>query len=181
MGKMFSTENRITLIRKRLLSILLVSIFFFVYCSVQPAAQDSKGVESIHEVTKNGRRVILYENSYALLVGVSEYEYWDDLKSIPGEMSLLESSLKKHGFIIQTLLNPTSSELKEKIEEFISRNGLEENNRLFIFFSGHGDTRKKGTKGYIVPSDAPRPEGNESEFVKKAIEMEQILTWAKKI
>ena len=183
MGKLLSAESRITVIRKRWLCIIWVLIFFFVYFSDQPAAQDSKGVEPIHEVTKNGRRVILYENSYALLVGVSEYEYWDDLKSIPGEMILLESSLKKHGFIIEKSLNPTCEVFKKTIDNFINRFGFEENNRLFIFFSGHGYTRKDGTKGYIVPSDAVEPLNVEEErkFAQKAIEMEQIVTWARRI
>lgn len=162
--------------------ILLVSFFFVVYCTVLASVQDLKGVR-ILEVKKNGKRIILYEGSYALLIGISQYKYncWPPLTSVPKEIRNLESILKKRGFIIQTLLNPTSKVLKEAVDKFISNNGLDENNRLLIFFSGHGYTRKDGEKGYIVPADAQSPEENENDFVNNAIEMEQILTWAKKI
>ena len=161
--------------------VFLMLIFLFIYCFVHPAVQDSKGVERI-EVKKNGKRIILYENSYALLIGVSQYEHWPDLKSVPMEMNLLKSSLKKkHGFMIETALNCTGEELRKTVKDFIDRHGFEKNNRLLIFFSGHGYTRKDGAKGYIVPSDAVNPLADEIEFARKAIEMEQILTWAKRI
>jgi hypothetical protein len=161
---------------------VVAAFYFIVFCSALSSLQDPKGVKLL-EVKKDGGRIILYEKSYALLIGVSEYQYecWDDLKNIPREMKDLGASLKKHGFIIQMLLNPTSEILKKTIEEFISKNGLKPNNRLLIFFSGHGYTRRKGTKGYILPVDTPILKVNESEFVNKAIDMDQILTWARKI
>ncbi|NIM15800.1 MAG: hypothetical protein GTO45_35700, partial [Candidatus Aminicenantes bacterium] len=75
----------------------------------------------------------------------------------PMEMRLLESSFKKHGFTIETSLNPTGEEIRKTIKDFIDRYGFERNNRLLIFFSGHGYTRKDGEKGYIVPADAADP------------------------
>ena len=68
--------------------ILFMYIFLFVSCSGEPASQDSRGVVPI-EVKKNGEEIILYENSYALLVGVSQYEHWPVLKSVPMEIKLL--------------------------------------------------------------------------------------------
>jgi hypothetical protein len=160
--------------------VLLVSIFLSIYCFVHPAAQDAKGFKRI-EVKKNGSRIIRYENSYALLIGVSQYEHWPVLKSVPMEMRLIESSLKKHGFAVETSLNPSGKVLRQTIKDFIDRYGFEKNNRLLIFFSGHGYTRKDVMKGYIVPADAVDPRDDEIEFVREAIEMEQILTWAKRI
>ena len=166
----------------KMLSFILLALFlFFEYCSAQPVAQNSKGVDPINEVTKNGKRIILYEDSYALLVGVCEYECWDDLKSIPGEVGLMESALMKHGFMVEKYLNPTGEKLREIVKEFIDRYGFKKSNRLFIFFSGHGYTRKDGTKGYIVPSDAADPVIDEIKFVQQAIEMDQIMTWARRI
>jgi hypothetical protein len=160
--------------------ILLASFFFFVYGLVPQSEQDSKGVKVI-EVSKNGERIILYENSYVLLVGVSKYEHWPNLNNIPKEISTLESSLKKQGFIVETSLNPTGSQLSETIKNFIDKYGFKENNRLLFFFSGHGYTRKDGTKGYIVPSDATDPGVDEMNFVRNAIEMGQIMAWARRI
>jgi hypothetical protein len=161
-------------------SVLLMSIFLLIYCFVQPAARDAKGFKRF-EVKKNGSRIIRYENSYALLIGVSQYEHWPVLKSVPMEMRLIESSLKKHGFTAETSLNPSGKVLRQTIKDFIDRYGFEKNNRLLIFFSGHGYTREDVMKGYIVPADAVDPLDDEIEFARKAIEMEQILAWAKRI
>jgi hypothetical protein len=160
--------------------VLLMLIFLSIHCFVHPGAQDAKGFKRI-EIKKNGSRIIHYENSYALLIGVSQYEHWPVLKSVPMEMRLLESSLKKHGFKIEASLNPTGEVLRKTIKDFIDRYGFKENNRLLIFFSGHGYTRKDGAKGYIVPADAMDPLIDEMKFVREAIEREQILTWAKRI
>lgn len=35
--------------------------------------------------------------------------------------------------------------------------------------------------GYLVPSDAPNPRGNETNFLRKALPMSQILAWAREI
>jgi uncharacterized caspase-like protein len=53
-------------------------------------------------------------------------------------------------------MNPDSAALKRAFTDFINSHGLEEDNRLLFFFSGHGHTRKKnGLKGYLVPVNAP--------------------------
>jgi len=60
--------------------------------------------------------------------------------------------------------------------------GFDKNNRLLFFYSGHGYTRNN--KGYIVPTDAPNPQLNEKSekgFLKKAVGMNQILTWARRM
>jgi len=140
----------------------------------------TKGVTDKVVIFK-GESIILYEKSYALLIGVSKYKYWPDLGNIPAELELLGSALEKQGFIISKCLNPNSKELKEAIENFINEHGLKPGNRLLIYFTGHGYTRMKGKKGYIVPADADDPKKNEIGFVQKAIEMEQMVTWAKRI
>jgi hypothetical protein len=165
-----------------ILIILMVSVFSLTYCSTLPSGQDSKR-GTVIEVKHNEKKIILYERSYALLIGISKYEYsdWYELPSIPGEMEKLKFALEKKGFIVWKLLNSTSAKLKNKIEDFISEKGLKENNRLLIYFSGHGYTRNNGKKGYVVPSDTPHPKKNLNEFVKKAIEMAQIMAWARTI
>jgi len=168
------------------LKLAVVAVFCsFVFCSAHSSLQDSKGVKPL-EVKKDGERIILYEGSYALLIGISKYHNWPDLEMIQVEFSDLEKSLKKqHGFIVEKSFNPTSEILKKTIDTFINDHGFEKNNRLLIFFSGHGYTRKdnngKIIRGYIVPSDAVDPFYDEIKFAQKAIDMDQIRTWAKRI
>ncbi len=54
---------------------------------------------------------------------------------------------------------------------------------MVIYFAGHGFTRNN-TKGYLVPIDAPDPASNsqtEQAFLKVALDMDQIVSWAKQI
>jgi len=94
------------------------------------------------------------EGSFALLIGISDYTAgWPDLEAIPRELDKVEEELKRHGFSTTRINDPDSKALKRAFEDFINTYGFSENNRLLIFFSGHGHTRKN--KGYIVPADAP--------------------------
>ena len=124
----------------------------------------------------------LYDESHALIIGASDYKQgWDDLETVPGEIKKIEAVLKKHNFKTKTVLNPTSIMLFNAYNDFVCEYGLKKNNRLLLFFSGHGWTRNDGKNGYIVPVDAPDPRLDDTGFVKKAVGMQQILTWAKKI
>lgn len=133
--------------------------------------------------TKAGEEIGLYAESHALLVGISKYTAgWPNLESIPGELAEIEAALKGHGFAsVSRVLDLSSEELKAAIEQFINEHGFQTENRLVIVFSGHGHTRKDGKKGYLVPADAPEPQVDEIGFARKAIEMEQVITWARKI
>jgi len=124
----------------------------------------------------------LYKESHALLVGVSDYTNgWPDLNSVPQEMSQLENGLKAKGFKVEKILNPNSRQLVDAYDSFIDRYGFDPENRLLFFFSGHGFSRHNGEKGYVVPADAPVPTTDERGFLRKSLEMEMLLTWAKRI
>ncbi len=143
----------------------------------------SRGISlDIKKAGGGTEQIALYKESHALLIGVSDYTNgWPDLTSIPGEMNALEESLKGQGFNVVKVLNPDSDQLADSYEDFIDRYGFDRENRLLFFFSGHGYSRTEAGKGYIVPTDAPSPLDNERGFVRKAIEMEQIVTWARRI
>ena len=124
----------------------------------------------------------LYKESHALLVGVSDYTNgWPDLESIPIELKKIEDVLLSKGFTVETIMNPDSDGLVKAFDNFIDRYGFAPENRLLFFFSGHGYSRMNGKKGYIVPVDAPDPTVDERGFLRKSVEMEMLLTWAKRI
>ena len=81
------------------------------------------------------------------------------------------------------LMNPAAKDLRNRIEDFIGEYGYEPDNRLLIYFSGHGYTQVKGTRqfGYLVPSDAQDPKYDEKGFFKRPVKMTQIQAWAKQI
>jgi len=145
------------------------------------SASQTKGIKVVVKDT-SGRKVGLYKGSHALLIGISDYTAgWPKLESVPYEINKVEAALKKQGFHVVKVMNPTSDELNEAFEDFIDTYGFDVGNRLLFFFSGHGHTRKQGKKGYLVPADAPDPRYDEKGFARKAIGMNQILTWSREI
>ncbi|MDM8559371.1 SUMF1/EgtB/PvdO family nonheme iron enzyme [Candidatus Parabeggiatoa sp. HSG14] len=121
-----------------------------------------------------------YSGSYALLIGQNRYtQGWSNLESIPGELQQVEQILKSQGFTVEKSSNLNSRQLEDRFERFIDKYGFDEDNRLLFFYSGHGYTRQD--KGYIVPVDAANPNFNEKAFLRKAVGMNQVLTWARKI
>ena len=166
--------------------VTLVAVFFLssflVFCL--PVFSQATGFKAVRIEIKDraGKKVGFYEESHALLVGVSNYTAgWSKLASVLHEIHQMEVALKQNGFNVVKVLDPTSDQLWAAFENFIDRYGFEENNRLFFFFSGHGHTRKQGKKGYLVPADAPDPNVDDKGFARKALELGQVLTWARRI
>ncbi len=132
---------------------------------------------------KQADALLNYKNSYALLIGVSDYESgWNDLVSIPGELDKLETVLRDtHGFTVRRVNNPNADELEAAYKDFVRDYGYDFGNRLLIYFAGHGFTRHDNKKGYLVPVDAPSPEQDEIGFLRRALDMTDMVGWAKKI
>ncbi len=144
----------------------------------------SRGVGVVPIVTKSGEQVGLYKGSYALVIGVGKYTAgWPSLESVPPEMTRLKGALEQQGFQVTKVDDPDASRLERAFKDFIAAHGYDRENRLLVFFSGHGHTRQVGSqpKGYLVPSDAPDPRQDDRGFVRKALPMDQIQTWAREI
>ena len=158
------------------------ALMVFVFCPLGlPSAE--RGVIAIKD--PQGREVGLYQESHALLIGISDYSGgWPDLESVPVELKRVKAALEAQGFQVVSHLDLDSAKLREVVLDFINAHGLERNNRLLFFFAGHGHTVTRGygvDMGYIVPADAPDPRTHRSEFLGKAVSMDQVLTWARDI
>ncbi|MBU0673301.1 MAG: PEGA domain-containing protein [Proteobacteria bacterium] len=124
----------------------------------------------------------LYQNSYALIIGVSEYTNgWPDLPGVEKDVKLVEDALIKNGFQVEVVRNPNSLEMDQAFESFIRKYGGNVNNRLLFYFAGHGHTLKPpyggDPLGYIVPVEAPNPNLNtsaERDFKQIAMSMKRI-------
>ena len=144
-------------------------------------AVEKKGIELLIK-DKSGKKVGIYAQSHALIIGVSDYTRgWPDIESIPDEIKKLQHSLRDHGFTVKIVMNPESAQLFKAYTDFINKYGYGSDNRLLLFFSGHGYSRQEGKKGYLVPVDAPDPRKDEVGFLRKALNMTQILTWSRQI
>lgn len=143
-----------------------------------------RGVVVVEDVA--GREMELYGGSYALLIGISDYTAgWPDLNSIPGELRQVEGLLESNGFQVVKKLNLGGTPLRNAFQEFIDAYGYTPDNRLLFYFSGHGHTWVEGGQGYLVASDAPRPASREGfpgpQFLRKTLQMSQILAWSRQM
>ncbi len=109
-----------------------------------------------------GKFSYAYDDSYALLIGVSTYKNakaWPPLPGATRDVKALSKVLNEvHGFKVTTVPDPDSEQLLQAVKEFVKVNGRKENARLIIYFAGHGYTTERADArkiGWFVPADAP--------------------------
>ena len=158
--------------------LLLISMIFLINIAVLNA-------QSVVLQNEKGESIQLYNKSYALVIGVSNYTNgWPTLTGVMKDVSDVKSVLESQGFQVVTVLDPKHEELINAYRDFINHYGLDPENRLIIYFAGHGHTIKATygeEMGYIVPADAPNPNKDKNDFLTKAMAMQQIEVFAKQI
>jgi TonB family protein len=162
-----------------ILSFLLVSI------PVVLSAATQRGIVPVSIKDSSGNQVLLYQESHALLVGVSEYTGgWANLPGVREDLHEVKNALEQKGFNAVVVINPTRVELRDAIENFINLYGQDLDNRLIFYFAGHGHTMKASygeEMGYFVPADAPNPNMDKSGFLATSINMESIEVYSKQV
>jgi Caspase domain len=122
-----------------------------------------------------------YRKSWAVLIGINEYQQWPKLQYAVNDARSVEKLVKGLGFdeIImildadatrQRILRVLGDELYAKTQD---------DDRVFIFFAGHGQTQDLptgGKDGYIVPVD-----GDLNDYYSTAISMQQLQGLADRI
>lgn len=105
-----------------------------------------------------------YRESWAVVVGINEYQNWPRLSYCVNDADAVEQMLiSQYGFKknhIIKLLNKDAT--RERIvwalgDQLADPNKVKKDDRVFVFFAGHGATRRlpSGKElGYIVPVDA---------------------------
>ncbi|KKN49127.1 hypothetical protein LCGC14_0646010 [marine sediment metagenome] len=135
--------------------------------------------------SNTGETVNLYKDLYALVIGVSDYQYgWPDLPNAVRDADEIGDVLSDLGFKVTRVKDPTKNELMTAFDDFIFNVGQGKDNCLVIFFAGHGHTEKLAygeDMGYIVPRDAPNPDEDMSGFKFKAIDMHTVEAYARRI
>ena len=91
---------------------------------------------------------------YALIIATNDYKDWSDLTNPVNDAKAIAAELKdNYGFKVETLYNPTKSEMVTKIREYAKKN-FGADDQLFIFIAGHGQFDDIGKDGYIVAKDS---------------------------
>ena len=126
--------------------------------------------------TDGGRSYPMYDASKALLIGSSVYhksQLFGPLPSIEADLANLSAELRREGFDVGVLLNPSGDEIRRALNKIVL--GASYGSRLFIYFAGHGwsDPETDPPSGYIVPSNSPSPD-ERSKFGSVALSMAEF-------
>jgi hypothetical protein len=131
------------------------------------------------------QQIRLYSGYHALVVGCSNYRAgWPRLPHPVDDAREVAITLKNMGWEVELLEDPDWDNLDASLSRLITGPGKVRDKGILFWFSGHGHTLEEadGTKlGYIIPVDAPRPNRDETRFMRRAIDMRQIETVAKRI
>ncbi len=106
----------------------------------------------------------IYGNSWALVVGVNDYQYWPKLSyAVNDARGVADMLRKQYGFKSENIFELyNENATREKIAELLSDTladpaRVKSNDRVFIFYAGHGMTRTLPSGrnlGYIIPVNA---------------------------
>jgi formylglycine-generating enzyme required for sulfatase activity len=133
-----------------------------------------------------------YTNSHALVIGISEYGFlpkskWLDYAA-KDAAELREVLIRSYGFLpenVTVLLNEqaTKANTEHALSALADDRRIKSDDRVLIFFSGHGQTVKSGNggdMGFLIPYDAKvdleHPE-NRGPYLDSCIPMDHIWSY----
>jgi hypothetical protein len=163
--------------------ILFLFIFLCLVSDVDGWAA-SRVAKGISVSTDKGKELYLYRDYHALVIGISNYEYWPKLPNAAGDAREVAAKLAGLGFQVKTVYNPTSTEIKKAFNELAYRIGGVEDRAILLYYAGHGETETLAddTKmGYIIPRDCPLIKQDPMGFSECAISMRDIESISMKI
>ncbi|WP_249384019.1 polysaccharide deacetylase family protein [Chitinivorax sp. B] len=126
-----------------------------------------------------------YENSWAIVVGINEYSKWPKLQyAVRDAQAMRQTLIDKFGFASERVISLTNQEATRNgilaaFHDKLSHGGVQKNDRIFVFFAGHGATRKLTSGrdlGYIIPVDA-----DPNQLATDAIPMTEIQNIAESL
>jgi len=122
----------------------------------------------------------LYNQSYAVIIGINAYEKWPSLEYAVNDARSIQKRLKDMGFDTITLLdnNATRENILKVLGDELPKR-VEKNDRVIIFFAGHGQTEElaDGSQmGYIVPVDS-----DTRNIFSTAISMDQVRQFSRRL
>ena len=119
------------------------------------------------------------------MIGNGEYTNgWDPLPGAIRDVKDVARALEENGFKVILKKNLTRSGFRQAFGKFFHKFGSNKTNRLFFYYAGHGYTQKMYTgedQGYLVMVDAPAPEMDPVGFDIASIDMQVVVTQAKKV
>ncbi|WP_369935328.1 polysaccharide deacetylase family protein [Xanthomonas tesorieronis] len=119
-----------------------------------------------------------YDKSWAIVIGIDDYARWPKLQYAANDAQAIAQTLTgSFGFpssqvIVLKNQEATRNNILAAFHDRLAHGGVGKNDRVFVFFAGHGATRKLASGrdlGYIVPADS-----DPAQFATDAIPMTEI-------
>jgi tetratricopeptide (TPR) repeat protein len=122
-----------------------------------------------------------YSNSYAVVIGINDYEKWPALEFAVNDARAIKKKLQGTGFEQITIIFDKEATQRRILTELFHElpRKVERNDRVLFYFAGHGQTEdlpNGGKRGYIIPVDA-----DTSNYSSSAISMEQVRSLSSRI
>ena len=126
-----------------------------------------------------------YGKSWAIVVGIDDYARWPKLQyAVRDARAVRDVLVQKFGFApenVVTLENgqATRARILAAFHDTLSHGGMQRNDRLFVFFAGHGATRQLSSGrelGYVIPV-----ESDPNQFASDAIPMSDLQNIAESV
>ena len=127
------------------------------------------------------QRQALYGKSYALVIGINQYEKWPGLEFAVADANAVKDTLQQTGFDDITIIMDKEATQRRILTELFHKlpQKVDRNDRVLFYFAGHGQTEDLpggGKKGYIIPVDAEI-----DSYASSALSMEQIRSLSSRI
>ena len=125
-----------------------------------------------------------YANSWAIVIGVDDYAKWPKLQyAVRDARAIRQNLVDKFGFAPERVVAlengaATRAGILAAFHDQLAH-GVQKNDRIFVFFAGHGATRHLSSGrdlGYIVPFDS-----DPAQFATDAIPMTEIQNIAESL
>jgi peptidoglycan/xylan/chitin deacetylase (PgdA/CDA1 family)/uncharacterized caspase-like protein len=127
-------------------------------------ARPAQNAADTNRQTTESPKKNFYRESWAVVIGINDYQNWPKLRYCVNDANSIEEILiNKYGFKKSNIIKLLNEEAtRERIvlalgDQLANPNKINKDDRVFVFFAGHGATRKlpSGKElGYIVPVDA---------------------------
>ncbi|MDQ8035914.1 MAG: polysaccharide deacetylase family protein [Pedobacter sp.] len=126
-----------------------------------------------------------YAGSWAIVIGINDYAKWPKLQYAVNDAQAMQKTLvDDFGFAPDHVIllkdgEATRNRILAAFHDQLAHDGLQKNDRVFVFFAGHGATRKLSSGrdiGYIIPADA-----DPAQTATDAIPMTEIQNIAESI
>lgn len=153
--------------------------FIILFCLLDtPLLSYQRGMKIVAKDPETGEELNLYDDSWAIVIGINKYEFVTHLDyAVSDAISFKKLLIEKFGFSenhIEFLTDEkaTVQGIKKAFQNITKKS--EENDRVIVFYAGHGETEKLptgGEMGYLIPVD-----GKIDELYLTCLPMQEIKT-----